>query len=113
MAHSSAQDFPCCPGKKPSCIGMVKFDCCGSDDHYQQLPKYEKLSLSNEGRNKAATERSTEIVVDDKVAKMERGYTPVNTCGMSHGRRTWQQSKQRPPRASKTVSQDQISTRAK
>ena len=45
-------DFPRCPGHSPACLGMVKFDCCGTQALVGRLDK----EIENEEKA-AATER--------------------------------------------------------
>ena len=43
-------DFPRCPGHSPACLGMVEFDCCGTQGLVERLDK----EIENEEKAAAA-----------------------------------------------------------
>ena len=84
-----SEDFECCPGNSPFCLGMCEYTCCGTISTAKNAssslePKRKKLSLTKDKcKSKAPvlspSTRFNCIVTDEEATKFSKGVVPKNT----------------------------------
>ena len=96
MDELREKDFLRCPGNSPTCLGMVDFDCCGTQGLMERLDlkiekqekaaaaerKRKSLSLPKPSKKKLALSPTSRFnaTTDSEVHEAAKGYIPTNTA---------------------------------
>ena len=65
-------DFPRCPGHSPACLGMVEFDCCGTQGLVERLDK----EIENEEKAAAAERKRKNLSLPKSSKKLALSSGP-------------------------------------
>ena len=87
--------FPRCPGDSPACLGMLEYDCCGTQGLIERLDKemekQEKASPTERKRKNLSLPKPSKklalspssrfnTTTDVEVAEASKGFIPTNTA---------------------------------
>lgn len=85
MNDSERDNFQRCPGNSPCCLGIIEFDCCGTnkqkpDENALEFQQSKKARTSAKGKVPLSpSSRFNKTATESEISKPSKGVVPPST----------------------------------